>query len=114
MATDIAPHQQAAIIVLNLSGEARALARQIGTNELANGGMYEGRMLDPVTYLFKQLQKRFGMLTAEKRMIAVSNFDNFRRHPHESVDAVFTRFERLKYLGGRTRCTIHAQRRSAH
>ena len=71
MSTDIAPHQQAAIIILNLSGEARALARQIPTNELANGGMYEGRMLDPVTYLFKQLQKRFGMLTVEKRMIAV-------------------------------------------
>ena len=34
-------------------------------------------------------------------MIAVSNFDNFRRHPHESVDALLTRFERLKYLAER-------------
>ena len=55
MSTDIAPHQQAAIIVPNLSGEARAIARQMDAHELMNGGIYDGQMLDPVTYLFKQL-----------------------------------------------------------
>jgi len=49
MLTDLAPHQQAAAIVMRLGGAARDLARTISPQELMHGGVVDGVQLDPVS-----------------------------------------------------------------
>merc|ERR1712185_248532 len=51
MLTDLAPHQQCAAIIMRLGGQARELARMISPQEIVAGGMRDGQLLDPVTYL---------------------------------------------------------------
>eukprot|EP00969_Alexandrium_andersonii_P056590 2495281-Alexandrium_andersonii.AAC.1 len=65
MVTDLQPYAQAAAIVLRLGGPAREYARQISPQELTNGGMMGGVMLDPVSYIVAGLQSRFAQLDDE-------------------------------------------------
>ena len=57
--TDMDPHQQCAAIIMRLGGQARELARMISPQEIVAGGMRDGQLLDPVTYLLGALQSRF-------------------------------------------------------
>ena len=51
MLTDLAPRQQCAAIIMRLGGQARDLARMITPQDIVAGGMRNGQLLDPVTYL---------------------------------------------------------------
>ena len=62
MLTDLQPHQQAAAIVMRLGGSAREMARMITPQELMNGGVQNGVLVDPVTYLLGALHARFSAL----------------------------------------------------
>ena len=57
--TDLQPQQQAASIVMRLQGSAREFARMITPQELMNGGLHNGVMVDPVTYVIAGLHTRF-------------------------------------------------------
>ena len=46
--TDLLPHQQCAAIILRLGGAAREMARMITPQEMVNGGMRNGVLVDPV------------------------------------------------------------------
>eukprot|EP00969_Alexandrium_andersonii_P132616 5864267-Alexandrium_andersonii.AAC.1 len=65
MVTDLQPYQQAAAVVLRLGGPAREYARQFAPQELTQGGVIDGVMLDPVSYIVAGLQKRFAQLDDE-------------------------------------------------
>ena len=65
MLTDMAPHQQCAAIIMRLGGQARELARMISPQEIVAGGIRDGQLLDPVTYLLGALQSRFANLEEE-------------------------------------------------
>ena len=71
LVTDIAPHRQAATIVKNLSTEARSnVIRQIDSYQIRNGGVHDGRQLDPVSFLLAKLSNLYGDCTGANRSAA--------------------------------------------
>ena len=96
ISTDLQPHQQAAMIIAQLRGPARELARSITPQELYNGGVFNGIQLDPVSYLLQGLSHRFAPLDDESRLRAAQELLSFSRHPHETIDALITRFELVR------------------
>ena len=91
--TDMEPHQQCAAIISQLGGPARELARTITPQEVYQGGMVNGRQVDPVTFLLHGLSRRFAPLDEETRLRAAQDLLAFSRRPGESVDALMSRFE---------------------
>ena len=86
-ATDLQPHQQAAVTVLNLGGAARDLARELNPQELLAGGQVQTqagpRMLDPMSYLTFHLQKRFAPSANETMLQAVAEMTSLHRNQGE-------------------------------
>ena len=84
--------QHSAAIIQQLSGQARALARNFTYEELMRGGVYNGTQLDPVTYLVTRLAGQFAPLGEETRLQAMSELMSFTRLPNESTDNLLSRF----------------------
>ena len=93
MLTDLQPQQMAAAIVMRLQGGARDFARMITPQELMVGGMNNGVMVDPVTYVIAGLHARFSPLEEESRLSAMTEMMAFTRKPGESINAVLSRYE---------------------
>ena len=93
ISNELQPHQQAAMVVAQLRGPAREMARSITPQELYHGGMYNGVHLDPVSYILQGLASRFAPLDDETRLRAAQELLSFHRRPHESIDGLITRFE---------------------
>ena len=93
MLTDLAPHQQVAAIILRLEGAARELARTLTPQEITQGGMINGVMVDPVSYIVYGLHARFAQLGEESRLVAMTEMLSFARGPRESINEVLTRYE---------------------
>ena len=77
--TDLDEPQQAGAIVLELSGEARNLVRNLSMQELQNGGLVNNQPVGPVSYLLSHLAMRFAPLGEETRMNAVTELMQFHR-----------------------------------
>ena len=93
MLTDLAPHQQAAAIIMRLGGSAREMARTITPQEIIQGGVVNGVQLDPVSYIIHGLHTRFAQLGEESRLVAMTEMMSFHRLPNESINDVLTRYE---------------------
>ncbi|CAK9099803.1 unnamed protein product [Durusdinium trenchii] len=93
ISSELQPHQQAAMIISQLSGPARELARSITPQEVFQGGVHNGNHLDPVSYLAQGLASRFAPLDDETRLRAAQDLLAFQRRQGETVDALITRFE---------------------
>ena len=93
MLTDMAPHQQCAAIIMRLGGQARELARTISPQEIVAGGMRDGQLLAPVTYLLGALQSRFANLEEETRLQSMTEMLAFARRSGESINAMLARYE---------------------
>ena len=91
MLTDLAPHQQVAAIILRLEGAARELARTLTPQEITNGGMINGVMVDPVSYIVYGLHARFAQLGEESRLVAMTEMLSFSRGPRESINEVLSK-----------------------
>ena len=97
-ATDLDQHRQGPIAALQVTGSARELIREIPPDQLAQG------MIDPQTgnhvsglmILVRTLARRYSPLEGEASTRAISDFLNFSRMPHESVDAFLVRFDVLR------------------
>ena len=61
--------------------------------ELTQGGVVGGVVVDPVTLLFHALQTRFAPLGEETRLAALTSFMSFHRKPHGRINELLTRFE---------------------
>jgi len=96
MLTDLAPHQQAAAIVMRLGGAARDLARTITPQEILQGGVINGIQYDPVSYIVYGLHQRFAQLGEESRLIAMTDMINFSRRPNEAINDLLTRYETVR------------------
>jgi len=96
MLTDLQPHQQAAAILMRLTGSARELARTITGPEILNGGVYEGVAYDPVSYIIAGLRGRYGQLDEETRMAAMTELLGFVRHQNETINQVLARYELVR------------------
>jgi len=93
MLTDLQPHQQCAAIIMRLGGSAREMARMITPQEMMNGGMLNGQMVDAVTYLLGALHARFSALEEESRLTAMTEMLAFSRRHGESINALLARYE---------------------
>ena len=93
MLTDLHPHQQCAAIIMRLGGSAREMARMITPQEMMNGGMLNGAMVDPVTFLLGNLHAKFSALEEESRLTAMTEMLAFARRPHESINSLLARYE---------------------
>jgi hypothetical protein len=93
MLTDLAPHQQAAAIILRLQGAAKELARTLTPQEITTGGVVNGVQLDPVSYIVLGLHARFAQLGEETRLVAMTEMLSFHRKPNENINEVLTRYE---------------------
>ena len=93
LSSDLTPPKQAAKIVYQgLTGAARDAARTLTRDELMYGGVINGEQLDPVGYLLKGLEQRFGQLDDEQRLAAMTEFQAFARYPNESINATLSRY----------------------
>ena len=97
LSTDMDAAQQTAAIVLQLGGAARDLARHLSYQDLTTGGMVDGIMVDPVSYLLHHLATHFAPLGEEARLSAVSELMQFSRRQGESIDGLLSRFLTLRY-----------------
>ena len=93
MLTDLAPHQQCSAIIMRLGGPAREFARMISPQEIMTGGIRNGRLLDPVSYLLGALQLRFSNLEEETRLQSMTEMLAFTRKPGENINALLARYE---------------------
>ena len=84
------------MIIAQLRGPARELARSKTPQELYNGGVFNGIQLDPVSCLLQGLSHRFAPLDDESRLRAAQKLLIFSRRPHETIDALITRFELVR------------------
>ena len=102
-ATDMAEARRAPAAVLQLGGLARALGREMDTQELAHG-RYEA---DPATgaqvqitglaLLARQLVRRFGALDDETAIECIASIMAFKHEAPETIDAMLTRFDLAFY-----------------
>ena len=93
ISSDLQPHQQCALIISQLGGAARDVARTMTPNEVYAGGIVNGQEVDPITYLLHGLAQRFAPLDDELRLRATQDLLGFSRRGNESVDALISRFE---------------------
>ena len=82
MLTDLAPHQQAAAIIMRLGGAASELARTMTPQEIFQGGVVNGVQLDPVSYIIHGLHARFAQLGEESRLLTMTELMSFQRRPN--------------------------------
>ena len=94
MLTDLQPHQQCAAVITRLDGTARAIGRMMTTFEITQGGVVNGVMVDPVTYLTHALHQRFSNLEEEGRLQSMTEMLAFERRPGESINSLIARYER--------------------
>lgn len=94
--SDLEPHRQAAMIISQLGGAARDLARTLTPQEIFQGGVVNGQQLDPVSFLIHGLSTRFSPLDDEIRIRAAQDLLHFQRKGNESVDVLITRFETIR------------------
>ena len=76
MMTDLAPYQQVAAVILRLSG---------APNEIMNGGMSDGMLLDPLSYLVVGLHVRFAPPGEETRLQAMTGLLGVGRRSSEGI-----------------------------
>ncbi len=96
MLTDLQPHQQCAAIIMKLGGSAREMARMISPQEMMQGGIQAGVMVDPVTYLLTALHLRYSPLEEESRITTMSEMLAFSRLPGEGINSLLARYETVR------------------
>ena len=113
--TEVPVNRQAPAIVLRLDGTARALAREIPVQTLANGA---NRAVIPAQYdahgqpveefrtgtqiLLDLLKRRFHPFEQESQIRVLNDFFKFRREHSEDCDALLSRFELVLYRAQQT------------
>lgn len=93
ISSDAEPHQQCALVISQLGGAAREVARTMSPQEVMNGGFVNGQQLDPVSYLIHGLSTRFGPLDDEVRLRSAQDLLSFSRRNGETTDTVLSRFD---------------------
>ena len=94
--TELAANRQGPAIVQRLGGGARALAREIPAQVLADGQPVNGVMHTGVELVLNALNRRYGQAGVETAISATVELQSYRRLPNESIDDALGRFELLK------------------
>ena len=88
--TDLPPHQQATMVLMNLGGAAYQLINAMPPTELYAGAVVNGVPLDPVSNILLKLHHRFAQQDIVTRMSAMSEMLSFRRHEREGTNSTHT------------------------
>ena len=93
---DIEPHRQAALLLQQLRGGARELTRDIGTDIILDGTVYNGQQVHGWTFILSLLIERYGPIGEEQRLKVAKELMDFDRRPHEKIDDLVTRFDLVR------------------
>ena len=96
MMTDLQPHQQCASIIARLGGAAREVARMINPQQMMHGGMLNGVMVDPVTFILGILHARYSALEEESRLTAMTEMLAFQRRQGENINSLLARYDTVR------------------
>ena len=96
--TDLDQPRQAAAVSLQLRGSAAEFVEQMPAQALIQGGMLNGQMVDPMTFLMGHLSQRFAPLQEELRATSMNDLLHFTRHRGESIDNMLIRFDGVVQL----------------
>jgi len=88
--------RQAAMIVSVLTGTAQELTQDMPLEAIQQGGVINGRQVDPVTYLMHLLAERYSQLGEESRLSAMTELMNFHRRGNEKIDDLLIRFDVIR------------------
>ena len=94
--TNLSPQQQAAATCCVLRGEAQTLVRDLPARALLQGGIINGIVADPVTFLMHHLGERFAPLGEESRLQATTALFGFQRQHNARIDSVLQRFDSIR------------------
>ncbi len=97
MLTDLDPRQQCAAMIMRLTGHAWESARTLTRNEINNGGVLQGRRLDPVSFLMAGLAQRYAQLGDESRLAAMVEFQSFQRLQGEGINQLLDRYSIVRH-----------------
>ena len=100
--SDIDMSQQTAMVIMNLEGAAKEIARQLTFVEMTTGGTITDEngvasQHDALSYLLYHLAHRFAPLGEEARLQAMAELYNFTRKSNEHIDGLITRFETVRH-----------------
>ena len=79
-----------------LQGAAAELGREIPANVLIQGGLINGALTDPMTYVMHTLAENFAVLGEEQRLHVLTELMTFTRKPGELTDQLLTRFDAVR------------------
>ena len=96
MLTDLQPRQHCAAVIMRLGGSAREMARVVTLQEMMSGGVLNGNMVDPVTFLLGALHARFSALEEESRLTAMTEMLAFSRRHNEPMNSLLAREQQLR------------------
>ena len=96
--TELQPELQAPAVAQRLGGAARALVREVPTNELRDGRLdpLTGALETGLVLLTRGLSRRFGAFAVETSTRCIIDMLTFRRLSTENVDEALSRFETLR------------------
>ena len=103
LSTNVEPHRHGPLVVMNLGGSAKAMARELDVRVLIEGqimDMGDGNGAQPATglsVLINMLKNKFAPLHEEMAIRAMSDMMAFTRLPHERIDEMIARFDTVRY-----------------
>ena len=83
--------------MLQLTGSARDLCRELSYQERTQGGLINGVQVDAVSFMLTHIGQRFAPLAEEQRLQAYQRLMSFDRNPNQTIDAMLTRFATLRF-----------------
>ena len=102
MVHDELRQRQAAFINSRLTGMAREYVDEWPPDVILNGGVIDGNVSGPMTFLLHSLAERWGKLGEEERTGAITDLMGFARRPGEDIDNLLARFDVLRSRAMRT------------
>eukprot|EP00971_Amphidinium_carterae_P131399 2602497-Amphidinium_carterae.1 len=93
LGTELAVEKQGGAIALQLSGEAREIARNINKQSLRQGVQDDsGARITGAQYLLEELERKLGPQQQSKAIESLQSYFGFQRKRGELVDSVLSRF----------------------
>eukprot|EP00971_Amphidinium_carterae_P328376 6460216-Amphidinium_carterae.1 len=94
LGTDLAEQKQCGAIALQLTGEARDIAREMDRTVMRNGvQMPDGTHKSGAQCLIELLEEKLGPQQQSKALDSLDRFFTFRRKQKETIDEMISRFE---------------------
>ena len=102
MGGDLSESRKAACVLSQLDGAPAEYGRDILPDVLANGGLVNGVMADPMMYLMHSLAGNYSVLGEEQRLQGMTDIMSYARRPGERTDELLTIFDAIRMRAPQT------------